>query len=49
MEGSLSGIVENAINLFSKGECQEDIFIDVGPHLKKDSFEVKDFLINFKS
>ena len=49
-KGAFSGIVENAINLFfKKGECQEDIFIDVGPHLKKDSFEVKkDFLINFK-
>ena len=32
-----------------KGECKEDIFVDVGPHLKK-SFEVKnDFLINLKN
>ena len=45
-----SGIIENALNFFlKKGECKEDIFVDVGPHLKKESFQVKnDFLINFK-
>ena len=49
-KGTFSGIIENAINFFlKKGECKEDIFVDVGPHLRKESFEVKnDFLINFK-
>ena len=49
-KGTFSGIIENAINFFfKKGECKEDIFVDVGPHLRKNSFEVKnDFLINFK-
>ena len=49
-KGAFSGIIENAINLFiKKGECEEDIFVDVGPHLRKNSFEVKnDFLLNFK-
>ena len=49
-KGAFSGIIENAINLFfKKGEFEKDIFVDVGPHLKKNSFEVKkDFLANFK-
>ena len=49
-KGVFSGIIENAINLFiKKGECEEDIFVDVGPHLRKNSFEVKnDFLLNSK-
>ena len=49
-KGTFSGIIENALNFFlKKGECKEDIFVDVGPHLRKESFEVKnDFLINFK-
>ena len=49
-KGAFSGIIENAINLFiKKGECEEDIFVDVGPHLRKNSFEVKnDFLLNSK-
>jgi hypothetical protein len=49
-KGTFSGIIENAINFFlKKGECKEDIFVDVGPHLRKESFEVKnDFLINLK-
>ena len=49
-KGAFSGIIENAINLFfKKGEFEKDIFVDVGPHLKKNSFEVKkDFLVNFK-
>jgi hypothetical protein len=49
-KGTFSGIIENALNFFfEKGECKEDIFVDVGPHLKKNSFEVKDdFLVNFK-
>ena len=48
--GVFSGIIENTINFFlKKGECKEDIFIDVGPHLRQNSFEVKnDFLINLK-
>ena len=48
-KGTFSGIIENALNFFlKKGECKEDIFVDVGPHLRKESFEVKnDFLINF--
>ena len=50
-KGVFSGIIENAINLFiKKGECEEDIFVDVGPHLRKKSFEVKnDFLLNSKN
>ena len=49
-KGAFSGIIENAIKLFiKKGECKEDIFVDVGPHLRKNSFEVKnDFLLNSK-
>ena len=49
-KGTFSGIIENALNFFfEKGECKEDIFVDVGPHLKKNSFEVKgDFLVNLK-
>ena len=49
-KGAFSGIIENAINFFiKKGECKEDIFVDVGPHLRKGSFEVKnDFLVNLK-
>ncbi len=49
-KGALSGIIENALNFFfKKGESEEDIFVDVGPHLKKNSFEVKnDFLVNLK-
>ena len=49
-KGAFSGIIENAINFFfKKGEFEKDIFVDVGPHLKKNSFEVKkDFLVNFK-
>ena len=49
-KGAFSGIIENALNFFfKKGENKEDIFVDIGPHLKKDSFEVKsDFLVNFK-
>ncbi len=49
-KGTFSGIIENAINFFlKKGECKEDIFVDVGPHLRKESFEVKnDFLVNLK-
>ena len=49
-KGAFSGVIENAINFFfKKGECEKDIFVDVGPHLKKNSFEVKkDFLVNFK-
>ena len=48
--GTFSGIIENTINFFfKKGECKKDIFIDVGPHLRQNSFEVKnDFLINLK-
>jgi len=47
---ALSGIIENAINFFlKKGEHKENIFVDVGPHLRKDSFEVKnDFIVNLK-
>ena len=49
-KGAFSGIIENALNFFfEKGECKDDIFVDVGPHLKKNSFEVKnDFLVNLK-
>ena len=49
-KGALSGIIENAINFFlKKGEHKENIFVDVGPHLRKDSFEVKnDFIVNLK-
>ena len=49
-KGAFSGIIENALNFFfEKGECKKDIFVHVGPHLKKNSFEVKnDFLVNFK-
>ena len=49
-KGVFLGIIENAINLFiKKGECKEDIFVDVGPHLRKSSFEVKnDFLVKLK-
>ena len=49
-KGAFSGIIENAINIFlKKGEFKEDIFVDVGPHLRKESFEVKnDFLITLK-
>ena len=49
-KGAFSGIIENAIKLFiKKGECKEDIFVDVGPHLRKNSFEVKnDFFLNSK-
>ena len=49
-KGTFLGIIENAINFFlKKGERREDIFVDVGPHLGKDSFEVKnDFLVNLK-
>ncbi len=49
-KGAFSGIIENALNFFfKKGECKDDIFVDVGPHLKKNSFEVKnDFLVNLK-
>ena len=48
--GTFSGIIENAINFFlKKGERKQDIFIDVGPHLKKNSFEVKsDFIVKLK-
>jgi len=49
-KGAFSGIIENALNFFfKKGECKENIFVDVGPHLKKTSFEVRnDFLVRSK-
>ncbi len=49
-KGAFSGIIENAIDLFlKKGECKENIFVHVGPHLRKNSFEVKkDFILNIE-
>ena len=45
--GTLSGILEEALNSFiKKGESQKNISIFVGPHLKKNSFEVKSDFIN---
>lgn len=48
--GALSGIVEEALNFFKMaGEFPENISVIVGPHIKKESFEVRnDFLNNLK-
>ena len=48
--GTIDGIIEKALNIMlKKGESEKNISIFVGPHLKKDSFEVKnDFLNNLK-
>ena len=45
-KGLLNNIIENTINkIVSKGENAKNINIFVGPHLKKNSFEVKDDFI----
>ena len=46
-KGTLNGILEEALNSFiKKGESQKDISVFIGPHLKKNSFEVKSDFIN---
>ena len=41
-EGGLSGIVEEALNFFKMvGEFPENLSVIIGPHIKKESFEVK--------
>ena len=45
--GIVNDILLNAINLFKdQGESETDLNIFVGPHLKKDSFEVKNDFIS---
>ncbi len=45
--GTFNGIIEEALNSFiKKGESQKDISVFVGPHLRKNSFEVKNDFIN---
>ena len=48
--GTLDGIIENVLNtMLKKGESEKNISVFIGPHLKKDSFEVKgDFLDTLK-
>ena len=42
-KGLLNNIISNAVNfLLNKGEIKENLKIFVGPHLKLNSFEVKD-------
>ena len=42
-KGALNGIIENTISQFIfEGEKIDDINIFVGPHLKRDSFEIKE-------
>lgn len=49
-KGLVNGIIENTIKRFiSLGEKKKDLSVFVGPHLGKDSFEVKrDFVENIK-
>ena len=45
--GLVNDILLNAVNLFKdQGESEKDLHLFVGPHLKKNSFEVKDDFIS---
>ncbi len=50
-KGLINGIIENTLNeILSLGEKAENLKVCVGPHLKRDSFEIKkDFIKLLKS